>query len=148
MLEPLWRAASQYGLDPVGLVAQAAKETNWGNYTGRVKPEFHNTCGLKVAPEQQALVFPDQPDPRPTADDKPLAHAMFSNWWIGAKAHAQHLCAYTGQLIGEEPVDPRYELVVNKHWCENFEDLGGKWAPAPDYGVKIVAIARRLQGAA
>lgn len=146
MFYPLWNAALRYGIDPIGVVAQATKETGAGQFTGKVKPEFCNPCGLKI--RYQNLTFPDQPDPQPLLGDKPLAHAMFPNWNVGATAHVQHLRAYAGWPLGdgELVVDPHYVFVVGKHWCENFEDLSGKWAPALDYGQGIVTIARRLQG--
>ena len=146
MFPALWEAGEAYGIDPVGVVAQAAKETDWGNFTGKVRPEFHNTCGLKVSPAQQKL-FPGVTD-----GDNPLAHAMFASWEVGAKAHVQHLRAYTGWPLAfsSEVVDPRYQPALKgpSTWCENFEDLGGKWAPAADYGVRLVEIAQRLHGRA
>ncbi len=142
MVNPLWDAAMKYTIDPVGVIAQAYKETGMGNYTGKVKPEFFNTCGLKV--RYQNLNFTEYANPQPLLGDQPLAHAMFANWQVGAIAHVQHLRAYAGWPIDDMVIDPRYTYITNK-WCENFEDLSGKWAPALDYGQKIVEIARRLQ---
>lgn len=137
MFPALWDAAVTCGVDPVGLIAQAAKETRWGNYGGKVRPEFHNTCGLKNG----SSLFPGVDDL-----DNPLAHARFANWEVGALAHAQHLAAYAGArppfgLI----VDPRFELVAGKSRLENFEELSGKWAPSTTYGPELVKIARALQ---
>jgi N-acetylmuramoyl-L-alanine amidase len=136
MLLPLWSAAYDRGVDPVGVIAQAMKETGNGTYTGQVKPQFYNTCGLKV---RHLGMFPE-------ADgDRPLAHQMFPNWRVGAIAHVQHLLAYTGVAINHEPVlDPRYDWVVGKHSAVHFADLGGKWAPSPSYGRELEEIARRL----
>lgn len=144
MFDPLWNAGLALGIDPVGVVAQAAKETGWGTFGGRVRPEFHNTCGLKNTPAQQRL-FPGVSD-----GDNPLSHAMFASWDEGATAHVQHLCAYTGQPVNGLAVDPRYQVVVvlGRKPVETFEGLGGLWAPALDYGERLVEIARYLQGAA
>lgn len=137
MFPALWSAALGCGIDPVGMVAQAFKETAGGNYTGKVKPEFYNTCGLKV---RTLGLFPGIDD-----GDMPLAHQRFPNWLCGALAHAQHLAAYAGAVVGTLIVDPRYELVVGKYRLETFEELSGKWAPSATYGTELVAIARKLQ---
>lgn len=136
MFPPLWDAAVEYTVDPVGVVAQAFKETGGGRFPGRVKPEFYNPCGLKI---RHLGLFPE------TSGDLPLAHQMFPSWQVGARAHVQHLRAYAGWPVTDLVVDPRYPLVTGQ-WCESFEDLSGKWAPAIDYGQALVAIARRLQG--
>lgn len=138
MFGPLWTASLAHTVDPVGVVAQAFKETAGGRFTGKVKPEHYNTCGLKV--RHQSLY------PGVTDGDNPLAHAMFPSWDVGAEAHVQHLRAYAGWPVdGELVVDPRYWLVVGRHRCESFADLGGNWAPAPDYGALIETLARQLQ---
>jgi len=140
MFGPLWTAAVQYGIDPVGVVAQSYKETGGGRFTGKVKPESFNTCGLKI--RNQGL-FPGITD-----GDNPLAHAMFPSWDVGAVAQVQHLRAYAGWPVEDLVVDPRYVFVVGRFACEHFAELGGKWAPAPNYGAEIEAVARQLQGRA
>jgi N-acetylmuramoyl-L-alanine amidase len=137
MLPALWDAATHYGIDPIGIVAQAWKETGGGNYTGRVKPEHYNTCGLKV----RHLGYGG---PATTGDEQ-LAHAAFANWTIGAHAHAQHLLAYCGGQVAGLIVDPRY-TVVSPPYVTDWEQLGGRWAPSSTYGTEIVTLARRLQG--
>jgi hypothetical protein len=136
----LWAAAVKYAVDPVGMIAQSLKETAGGAFTGKVRPEFYNTAGIKVR----------HPDvvPGVTDGDNPLAHAMFANWAVGAEAHAQHLRAYTGALVdGHLVVDPRLVFVVGRYRVEDFEELGGKWAPSPSYGQEVVAVAARLLAA-
>jgi hypothetical protein len=137
MLNPLWSAAERYGIDPAGVVAQSYKETGGGKFGGKVKPEFYNTCGLKI--RHQNLY------PGVTDGDNPLAHAMFPSWEVGAEAHVQHLRAYAGWPVTDLIVDPRYVLVIGRHACESFAELGGKWAPTASYGTELVAIARKLQ---
>lgn len=138
MFEPLWAEALYYGIDPVGVIAQSGKETAWGNFTGNVQPGFFNTGGIKV---RNQPMFPGV-----TTGDNPLAHQMFANWQNGAEAHVQHLRAYAGWPVTEvHIVDPRYQFVNPALRLENFEDLGGKWAPSASYGVELVAIARQLQ---
>ncbi len=36
------------GINPEILYAQAAKETSFGRYTGKVKPEMNNWAGIKI----------------------------------------------------------------------------------------------------
>jgi N-acetylmuramoyl-L-alanine amidase len=55
----------------------------------------------------------------------------------GVIAHVQHLCRYAGIQLSETILDPRYELVTPGK-AVVVEDLGGKWAPSPDYGNSIV----------
>lgn len=137
MAPALWAAAVKYAVDPVGIIAQSLKETAGGAFTGKVRPEFYNTAGIKI---RHPNVMPGITD-----GDNPLAHAMFANWAVGAEAHAQHLRAYTGALVeGHLVVDPRLVFVVGRYRVEEFEELGGKWAPSPNYGHEIVAIADRL----
>jgi N-acetylmuramoyl-L-alanine amidase len=142
MLQPLWDAATDYGIDPVGMVAQSFKETGGGTFKGKAKPEFRNTAGIK----NRESLFPGVDD-----DDNPLAHARFASWEVGALAHAQHLCAYTGIDVNMSMftvIDPRYDFARRTSpgtWVENWSDLGGKWAPSPTYGAEIELIMTRLQ---
>ena len=136
MFIALWEAALHYEIDPVGVIAQSYKETAGGHYTGQVKPEFYNTCGLKV---RHLGIHPE------VTGDKPLAHQMFPNWVVGAEAHVQHLRAYVNWPVHELIVDPRYELVIGNKNLVHWSELGGGWAPSPSYGVEIEAIMRALQ---
>jgi hypothetical protein len=130
MLPIVWSVAETHEINPVGMVCQAGLETGWGHFSGNVKPEFHNTCGLKVSAEQQAM-FPGVTD-----GDNPLAHAMFSNWRVGAVAHAQHLWAYVGRSVKGLVIDPRYHLVSGPA-ASRWRDLGGRWSPNPTYGAEV-----------
>ncbi|MBE3563328.1 MAG: S-layer homology domain-containing protein, partial [Hydrogenibacillus schlegelii] len=106
-------------------VAQAAKETAFGRYTGVVPPDFHNWAGLKTTAGG--------------GDSDPSAHARFPDDSTGVRAHLQHLSAYAGLQLppGDVIVDPRYAL-VRRGSARTVEELGGKWAPSPDYGRSIV----------
>jgi hypothetical protein len=133
-LDALWSAALQHGIVPEAMIAQACMETAFltflrpdGTPSPALKAGYRNTCGLK---------------PRDGAGaDEP--HAQFATWWMGARAHAQHLCGYLGVVIAEtEIVDPRYVWVGPGTGLfgtvRTVEDLGGKWAPDPGYGSAIV----------
>jgi hypothetical protein len=136
MFPALWASALEYGIDPVGMVAQSGKETGWGNYTGKVLPGFYNTAGIKIRHQN---MFPGITD-----GDKPLAHQMFPNWAVGAMAHAQHLRIYAGKPVLGLVVDPRYHL-VGPPPVLRWGELGGRWAPSVTYGLEIEAIMDRLR---
>ena len=143
MFAPIWQAGLDLGVDPVGMIAQAIKETAGGNFTGNVKPEFFNTCGLKI---RYNHLFPGVTD-----GDLPLAHQMFPNWPRGARAQAEHLRAYPGWPLDEmaSPVDPRSPYALKNgpiDWVETFSGLGGKWAPSLSYGFEIENIMYDLTG--
>lgn len=146
MVTASWAAAQKYELDPVGLVAQMAVETGWGTFPGKVRPEFHNPCGLKWHDAVRAL-YPDL-----MAADAPLAHAVFSNWRTGCEAHAQHVLAYTLAVLPawQVVVDPRYADAVAEvrtrfgRGAAEWRDLGGMWAPSADYGTKLEKVRENL----
>jgi hypothetical protein len=126
----------------VGMVAQAYKETGGGTFKGKVRPEFRNTAGIK----NRESLFPGVDD-----DDNPLAHARFASWEVGALAHAQHLCAYTGidVTVWIRPiVDPRYSYARRTGpatWVEHWRELGGLWAPSKTYGTEIETTMEALR---
>lgn len=144
----LWEAALKYKLDFIGMAAQTAVETGWGNFPSAARPEFHNTCGLKWHDEFRVL-YAD------TTGNQPRAHAVFANWRVGAEAHAQHLCAYLRIVLfkWQVIVDPRFNDAFNKvvqGEVEHWEDLTNRWAaPAKPgeetYGSKIIRIRTNLR---
>jgi hypothetical protein len=144
MVPALWAAASRYRLDPVGLIAQAGRETNWGIYDGQVDAEAHNTCGLKLSPAQQRLYAE-------TGGDKPLAHSMWTNFYAGAVAHAQHVWAWADMALIDLPdllIDPRWaavkSLIPERVKAVTWGDLGGRWTTSLTYGTENESIMVRL----
>lgn len=138
----LWNAALSLTVDPIGVIAQSWKETGGGKFAGKVRPEACNPCGLKI--RVLGIYGPA------TANDEPGAHAQFANWEIGARAQCEHLRAYTGWPVPGPVVDPRYQLALKgpADWCEDWADLGGRWAPALTYGTEVEGLMRQLQGRA
>ena len=135
----LWDTAinQRHPVDPVGVVAQAAKETAWGKFGGRITAAWCNPCGLKI-PDRMINYRPGVTD-----GDNPLAHAIFPSWRVGILAMVQHALGYAGvDVPAEELVDPRFELTRGKR-CEDWHELGERWAPASDYGAKIEEIITR-----
>ncbi len=120
-----WQYGELTGIRPEVLYAQAAKETNFGKYTGNVQPEQNNWAGIKT----------DH-----ATGDKPEDHESFATPEDGVRAHFNHMAAY----VGIEPVGQphaRYEIVKSISWAgtvQFVEELGGKWAPEPTYGVDML----------
>jgi len=143
MFPELWQAAEDNGIRPEGMVAQAGKETSWGQYPGKVKPWFYNPAGIKVkhVAEVMALLGTDD-------QDHPLVHSQFPSWEVGAIAHAQHLREWCGQPVDGLNIDPRAEavrgLLPTKGPAVTWADLGGRWAPSPTYGTELEDIIGRL----
>lgn len=119
------------GVNPLVAYAQAALETGYGKFGGAVKEEFKNPCGLKTAI---------------STDDSPDAHAKFRSWELGVQAHLEHLALYAG-ANGY----PKIKVADPKHFqylfgvCKFVEDLGGKWAPALDYGIRIIKLINEIR---
>lgn len=139
-LVALWEAGIKTGVDPVVLAAQCAHETGWGRFGGAVDATFGNTAGMKT---------------RAGTGDTAADHARFAidrdgYPRVGALAQAHHLLAYAGFPA---PVDTPDERAVYAGpgtalfgSAQYVEDLGGKWAPAADYGQRVAAIVQRLRG--
>lgn len=137
MFPALWDAALTEHVNPVGMVAQSAKETAWGRYTGVLSAAWMNTCGLKVRnPESLGL----QGD----TDYERFAHQVFPSWEIGALAHAQHLIAYTGCDVPVGLVDPRFDLIRGRYALQHFAELSGRWAASSTYGSSIESLMTDL----
>ncbi|HEX6208807.1 MAG TPA: N-acetylmuramoyl-L-alanine amidase [Actinomycetota bacterium] len=121
-----WRQARKIGIDAAVFVAQAAKETGFGRFGGVIDASFHNSCGLKTAAGGD--------------NDDPGAHQRFRDWEAGTRAHCAHLALYAGVLRPAEARrlgDPRAFTSIHGV-APTVQELGGKWAPARDYGRSIV----------
>lgn len=137
-LAALWDAGTATGVDPAVLAAQCGHETAWGKFGGAVTPDHGNTCGLKT---------------RRGRGDTPDDHARFAICprglpRVGALAHAHHLRLYCGLPVPDDTPDPRAVWVgpgtPGFGACSHVEDLGGRWAPSPDYGTRVAAAWSRL----
>ncbi|MBR5236699.1 MAG: S-layer homology domain-containing protein [Clostridia bacterium] len=120
-----WKYGEITGIRPEILYAQAAKETGYGKYGGRVLPEQNNWAGIKTA----------------TANgDGTYDHECFETPDDGIRAHFNHMSAY----LGLEPVgEPhgRYYTACRTAWAgtvKTVEELGNKWAPEHTYGYSLV----------
>ena len=121
-----WEIGQQIGIRPEVAYAQSAKETAFGRYGGVVSPEMNNWAGIKTR--------------RGGANEDINAHEIFVTPKGGVRGHFNHLAAYTGQTPIGEP-HGRYHTVMSLSWAgtiRTVEELGGKWAPNPDYGNSII----------
>lgn len=120
-----WKYGELTGIRPEVLYAQAAKETGYGKYGGRVLPEMNNFAGIKKYG---------------AVNDATEDHETFETRDDGVRGHFNHMSAYVGiDPIGE--VHGRYYSVKTLAWAgtvKYVEDLGGRWCPDLYYGYAIV----------
>lgn len=120
-----WELAPPRGIRPEVAYAQSAKETAYGRFGGVITPAWRNSCGLKITAGGN--------------NSDPNAHQRFPSWRIGVIACIDHLALYAGA-----PTYPRADSPDPRHFTSIYtvaptvERLGGRWAPAPDYGTSIV----------
>ncbi len=120
-----WKYEEITGLRADILYAQAAKETNFGKYTGQVKPEQNNWAGIKKYG---------------ATGDAPEDHEDFATPDDGVRGHFNHMCAYVGLTPVGEP-HGRYKSAKSLSWAgtvKTVQQLGGKWCPNTDYGNSII----------
>ena len=124
---------SREGIRPDIALCQAIKETGTWAYGGDVVPEQNNFCGLGTT-------------------GGGVKGEFFATPQLGARAHIQHLLAYTSKRPPTvEIVDPRYELI--KKWrpqifgkLTKWTDLNGVWAvPGNHYGEDILNLWMQAQ---
>lgn len=129
-LAPLyWQIGPQRGgVRPEVAYTQAALETGWMRFKGGAVPaDFHNPCGLKTA--------------KGGSNSDPNAHQRFGSWEDGITACIDHLALYAAapgypKPAGSTP-DPKHcKCLLGA--SSTVEGLGGKWAPSPGYGERIV----------
>ena len=128
-----YEEAGREGIRADIALCQACKETGFFNYGGDVSPDQNNYCGLGA-----------------TGNHEP--GARFATARLGVRAHIQHLMVYTTTRRPEtEIVDPRYELVIEKHpeiygIVKTWTGLNGKWAvPGTYYGQDIMNLWRQAK---
>ncbi len=125
--------AGREGIRPDIALCQALKETGVFGYGGDVSPKQNNFCGLGA-----------------TGNKEP--GASFATPQLGVRAHIQHLMVYTTKRRPSlEVIDPRYELVKQKHPeiygnITKWTGLNGVWAvPGTTYGQDILKLWRQAK---
>ncbi len=127
-----WKYGQITGIRPDLLYAQAGKETGYGNYTGKVKPEMNNWAGIKKYG---------------ATGDETEDHETFATPDDGVRAHFNHICAYVGLAPIGEP-HGRYNSVMTLSWAgtiTEMEQLGGKWCPDVNYGTAVVKMVEEMK---
>lgn len=120
-----WQYGALTGIRPEIMYAQAAKETGYGKYGGRVLPEQNNWAGIKT---------------KTATGDATEDHETFLTPEDGVRGHFNHMSAYVGLEPIGEPHD-RYYSVKSLKWAgtvKTLEELGGKWCPDLYYGYSIL----------
>jgi hypothetical protein len=133
----------EYGIRGDIAFCQAAKETGYWQFTGSVKPEQNNYCGLWATGTpltgQESL---NGADPNQVTFEAGLHGATFATPAAGVEAHIQHLYAYATKNslpAGKVLIDPRFAL-VNKGIAPTWLQLNARWAvPGTTYGQSILA---------
>lgn len=125
-----WQEAGREGVRQDLAFAQALVETGFFRFGGDVKPEQNNFCGLGT-----------------TGGGVKGAH--FKTPELGARAHIQHLLAYTTQKHpSTKIIDPRYDLAhairLERGLCDTWYKLNGTWAMSPNYSEKIMGVWQRM----
>jgi N-acetylmuramoyl-L-alanine amidase len=131
IIEAYWRIGKDEGVRPEVGFCQCLKETGYFTFEtpngkpGDVRPEQFNFCGLGA-----------------TGGGNP--GLSFTTIEDGVRAHLRHLRLYSeidkikAKTLNDRVTDPRGlpERLLGS--APTVEDLGGRWAPNPDYGVSIV----------
>ena len=128
LVHAYYEEAEHEGVRADVALAQAFKETGCFAYGGDVDWKQNNFCGLgATGGGVKGLSFPDMR--------------------TGARAHIQHLLAYSRKERPTNPiVDPRYDLIRRNRpdiygRLTRWTDLNGVWAvPGRNYGQEILII--------
>ena len=128
LVHAYYEEAEHEGIRADVALAQAFKETGCFAYGGDVDWKQNNFCGLgATGGGVKGLSFPDMR--------------------TGARAHIQHLLAYSRKERPTNPiVDPRYDLIRTNRpdiygRLRRWTDLNGVWAvPGRNYGQEILII--------
>jgi len=117
--------AQKEGVNQDIAFVQMCLETGFLTFTGSVKPDQNNFCGLgAVSKHESGLYFPDMQ--------------------TGVRAHIQHLKAYASNNdLYHELVDSRFRY-VKRGSAPTIYDLPGKWAADKDYAIKLEDLLARL----
>ncbi len=141
------RIGAEYGIRGDLALAQSAKETGYWQFTGDVKPDQNNFCGLWATGNPltggESL---NGADPALVRLEAGRHGATFATPQAGVEAHIQHLYAYatTDPLPpGKVLLSPRFNLVRQAMRelgpAPTWQGLNARWAvPGTTYGQSII----------
>jgi len=136
------RIGAEYGIRGDLAYAQAAKETHFWQYTGLVKPDQNNYCGLYAT--GQILLGGESingADSGLVVLEAGRHGATFATPEVGVEAHIQHLYSYSCKdplPPGKTLLSPRFNL-VQRGCASTWQGLNGRWAvPGTTYGQSII----------
>jgi hypothetical protein len=146
--------AKQADINPYILVAQMAKETDWGRSWWSQRPR-RNPAGIGVTGETSKEAYDEATWAFDSNKDEWKKGYSFKSWQIAAQAHAGHMLAYLykdNELTDAQKVlvasDPRAKFIPEKNRgsVDILNDLDGKWAsPGVGYGNSIATLANALR---
>lgn len=120
------KEAKREGVNHDVAFIQMCHETDFLKYTGVVKAEQNNFCGLGTV-------------------DNHTPGESFENPRQGVRAHIQHLKAYASKKdLNHEMVDERF-FYVQRGIAPEVEELTGRWASDSAYHHKIRKLYSRLE---
>jgi len=148
-------AAREANLNPYILVAQMAKETDWGRSWWSQRPR-RNPAGIGVTGETSKEEPADESAWAKDTDNNIWKKGYsFKSWEIAVRAHVGHMLAYMykdTELNAVQKVlvagDPRARFIPNdkRGSVLILNDLDGKWAvPGVGYGNSIATLANALR---
>lgn len=119
LAEKYWSLSKEHGnVNPAIAYAQAAIETNFGKFTGKVTEDYCNPCGMKTS-------------------DGTLFN-KFDSWDDGISAQLDHLALYAGAegYPRENTKDTRhFKYLLGS--SKTLSTLGESWAESKEYGDSI-----------
>ncbi|WP_405379953.1 glucosaminidase domain-containing protein [Phascolarctobacterium sp.] len=130
LVDLYWQEAGRENVRPDLALAQSLVETGSYSYGGDVQHHQNNFCGLGTT-------------------GGGVRGASFKTPELGARAHIQHLLAYTQKKRpSTKIVDPRYELAHNirleRGVVDTWYGLNGTWAMGSYYCEKIMAMYQKM----
>ncbi|MDN5344127.1 MAG: hypothetical protein PWQ18_238 [Clostridia bacterium] len=136
------RIGAEYGIRGDIAFAQAAKETLYWQFTGSVKADQNNYCGLWATGSPNTGQEPlNGADPTKVRFAPGVYGAIFASPEVGVEAHIQHLYAYATNKplpAGKKLYDPRFNL-VQRGSAPTWQGLNARWAvPGLTYGQSII----------